>query len=182
MATAFSSHLQRASKKMLYLRDQYLKAFPNEEATLDPAKISRWACQQGIWKPIETRPDEVLRRKISRALRHEYITDPQGRDVRASFASVEEVMTPDGPKRMARFYKNFQAPVAVAEQHFKLERRIAVENAAQLSLDLQSYNDNNTVGAILKPLDWNISRDIDERNMPTKYGDDPYGDGDDDED
>ena len=182
MATSItSSRFQRASKKMLFLRDAYQRAFPNEEPPVDPNRVAQWAYAQGLWKPIETDPREVLRRKLCRALRHEYITDPQNREVRASFAHVEEVMTPDGPKRMAQFYPIFKAPAEVAKQHFQLERRIAVENAVQLSLDLDSYNDNNEFGEALAPIDWNIQRDLDEKNLPTEYEHDPYGDEDDDE-
>ena len=177
-----NSRLERASRKMLFLRDSYMRAFPNELPPIDPKRVADWAYGQEMWKPIETDPREVLRRKLCRAFRHEYITDPQNREVRASFARVEEVMTADGPKRMAKFYPIFQAPPEVAKQHFQLERRVAVENAAQLSLDLQSYNDNNDFGEVLQPIDWNIGKDLDERSLPTEYEPDPYGDEDGDED
>jgi hypothetical protein len=165
---------ERGSRKMLYLRDQFMLANPEEKPPIDPRRISAWAFAKGLWKPTETDPQEVLRRKISRALRHEFITDPQNRAVRASFAAVEEVMTSDGPKRMARYYPIFQAPPPIARQHFQLERRLVTESAAQLSLDLQSYNDNNDFGVRLPELDWNISREMDERSQPTAY--DPYND------
>ena len=169
--------VERASRKMLYLRDQFMLANPNEQPPIDPRRVANWAYAEGLWKPTETDPQEILRRKISRALRHELITDPQNRAVRASFAAVEEVMTADGPKRMARYYPIFQAPPPVARQHFQLERRLVAENAAQLSLDLQSYNDNNYFGAILPDIDWNINRELNERSQPTTY-DDPYNDED----
>jgi hypothetical protein len=173
--------VERGSKKMLFLRDAFMRAFPNERPPIDPKRVADWAWERGLWKPTETDPREVLRRKLSRALRHEYITDPQNREVRASFASVEEVMTSDGPKRMARYYPIFEAPADVARQHFQLERRIAVENASQLSLDLQSYNDNNKFGAILPSIDWNISKDMEEMNLPKDYDPDRFGDRDPDE-
>ena len=182
MATAFvGSRFQRASKKMLFLRDAYKREFPNELPPIDPKRVAEWAYGQGLWRPVETDPREVLRRKLCRAFRHEYITDPQNREVRAQFARVEDVVTPDGPKRMAQFYPIFEAPLEVARQHFQLERRMAVENAAQLSLDLQSYNDNNESGAALPQIDWNIGRDLEEMNLPTEYDPDPYGDEEDEE-
>ena len=165
---------------MLFIRDAYFKAFQSAQYPVDPKVIAQWAVDNNIWKPEEVSPAEVLRRKLCRAFRHEYITDPQNREVRASFASVEEVMTPDGPKRMSRFYPIFQAPPPVAQQHFQLERRLVVENAAQLTLDLQSYNDNNDFGETISPIDWNIAKDFAERDMPTDYEADPYGDEDED--
>jgi hypothetical protein len=181
MATALSFRLERASKKMIFLRDAYFKAFPGEKEPINPKKIAEWAYSQGLWKPIETDPVEILRRKLCRALRHEYILDPQNREVRASFAAVEEVQTPDGPKRMAQFYPMFKAPPEIARQHFALERRVSVANAAQLSLELFSYNDNNEFGASLDPMDWNIAKDLDEMNQSTEYDPDPYGDEEEDE-
>lgn len=177
--TAF--RLERASRKMLFLRDLYMRHFPDERLPIDPGKIARWAYEAGEWKPKEVEPTEVLRRKLCRAFRHEYFTDPQGREVRASIPSVAEIMTADGPKRVSRFYPLFEAPEPVARQFIQLERRIFVENAVQLSLDLESYNDNNTCGAVLPPIDWNIGRDIEERAMSTEYDPDPYGDEDEDD-
>ena len=180
MPTVANSRVQRASRKMLYLRDAFMRAFPTEKPPIDPKRVADWAYSKGLWRPIETAPAEILRRKLCRAFRHEYITDPQDREVRASFAHVEEVMTPDGPKRMAKFYPIFQAPPEVARQHFQLERRVAVENAAQLSLDLRSYNDNNDFGETLAAIDWNIGKDLEEMDEPTDYDPDPYGDEDED--
>ena len=173
---------ERASRRMIYLRDQYLRAFPEEKQPLDPQKIATWAYGNGLWKPRDTDPREVLRRKLVRAFRTEYITDPQNREVRAGIAAIEEVMTPEGPKRMARFYRIFEAPEPVAEQHYQLQRRLAVENASQLDLELESYNENNVVGAVVQKIDWNLTTEIEERKLPTEYTHDPYGDLDEEED
>jgi hypothetical protein len=181
MAAAVGMRKQRGSRRILFLRDAYMRQFPDEQPPIDPRKIADWAVENKMWVPENVPPKEVLRRKISRAMRNEYITDPQDREVRACFATVEEVMTPDGPKRMAKYYPMFQAPPPVARQHFQLERRIAVENAAQLSLDLESYNDNNEFGTQLDPIDWNIGRDLEERSLPTDYDPDQYGDAEDTE-
>jgi hypothetical protein len=172
---------QRASRKMLYLRDQYLKAFPNAKQPLDPQVIAKWAYEKGLWKPREVDPREVLRRKLVRAFRTEYITDPQNREIRAGIAAIEEVMTPEGPKRMARFYRIFEAPQPVAEQHYQLQRRLAVENAVQLDLELDSYNENNVAGAAVQKIDWNLTTAVEERNLPTEYIHNPYGDEDEDD-
>jgi hypothetical protein len=87
-------------------------------------------------------------------------------------------MTPDGPKRMAVFYPAFEAPPELAQQHYQMERRLAVENAVQLDLELDSYNDNNIFGERINSIDWNLSPDIEEKGLPTEY--DPYGDEDED--
>jgi hypothetical protein len=80
---------------------------------------------------------------LCRALRYEYIADPQGRDVRADFAAVEEVMTSEGPKRMSKWYPICNAPPPVARQAFSLDRREALATVQQMKLDFDSYNDKN---------------------------------------
>lgn len=110
-----AANVERASRKMLYLRDAYMKAFPNEQPPIDPNLISTWAHNAGLWKPIEVSPVEVLRRKLCRAFRHEYITDPQGRQVSANFAKVVEVATPDGLKHVSKVLPNLRS----ASRHSK---------------------------------------------------------------
>jgi hypothetical protein len=165
---------------MTFLLERYAKAFPQEQPPLDPKKVAEWAFRNGLWRPIETAPQEVLRRKLTRALRHTYIEDPQGREVRANFAVVEEVMTQDGPKRMARFYPIFKAPPEVVRQALALDRNQALATVKQMKLDFDSYQDNNEFGATLPELDLDFNKDIEEMNLPPDYDPDPYGDDDED--
>jgi len=173
---------QRASRKMLFLRDAYLNAFPDELAPIDPRRVANWAYEQGLWKPTETAPKEILRRKLCRAFRFEYMVDPQGREVQANFARVEEVMTVDGPKRMSKFYPMFEAPLEIARQAFALDRRQTLGNVQQMKLNFDSYQDNNIYGAALPPLDLDFKKDLDEMDLPPQYDPDPYGDEDDEDD
>jgi hypothetical protein len=133
---------------------------------------------EGLWVPKETDPEEVLRRKLCRALRHQYILDPQGREVRANYASVEEVMTEEGPKRRSQFYPIFKAPPEVARQALALDRKQALATVQQMKLDFDSYNDNNEFGVTLEPLDMDFNKDIEEMGLPAEYDPDPYGDED----
>jgi hypothetical protein len=166
---------------MLFLRDAYMQAFPNEQPPIDPKQIADWAYSNGLWKPTETAPREILRRKLCRAFRFEYVTDPQGREVRANFPRVEEVMTPDGPKRMTQFYPMSKASAEIARQAFALDRRVALETVKQMKLDFDSWIDNNENGETLPPLDLDFKKDLDEMGLASKYDPDPYGDADDDE-
>src|SRR4051794_33191896 len=98
MSSFATRRMERASRKMIYLRDQYLIEFPDSPLPTNPRLVADWAYGRGLWKPVEVKPQEVLRRKLCRAFMHEYTIDPQGREVRANFAAVVEVMTPEGPK------------------------------------------------------------------------------------
>lgn len=181
MNSILTNRSQRASRKMLHVRDQFLKSFPNEPLPIDPARVATWAYENNIWSPTDTDPREVLRRKLVRAFKNEYITDPQGRDVHANFAALVEVDTPDGPKRRSKFYTAFQAPPEVARQALALDRKQALNTVLQMKLDFDSYNDNNTYGASLDPLDVNFQKDLDEMSLPEVY-DPNLDDEDEDED
>jgi hypothetical protein len=169
MTTVLSARSQRASRKMVYLLEVYKRAFPNEPLPIDPARIALWAYDQGLWRPTETDPREVLRRKLVRALKYQYITDPQGREVHANYSAIEEVMTSDGPKRRSKFYTIFQAPPEIARQALALDRKQALITVQQMKLDFDSYNDNNEFGATLEPLDVNFQKDLDEMSLPDEY-------------
>ena len=180
MNSVLTARSQRASLKMIHVLEQYRKAFPNEPPPLDPARVAIWGYEAGIWRPTETDPREVLRRKLVRALRHQYITDPQGREVHANFSAFEEVMTPEGPKRRSKFYGAFEAPPEVARQALALDRKLALNTVLQMKLDFDSYNDNNTFGATLDPLDVNFQKDLDEMSLPDEYDPDLEEEEDDD--
>jgi hypothetical protein len=179
--TAVVANVERASRKMVYLLDQYKQAHPDEPLPLDPGKAAIWAYEQGLWVPKDLDPREILRRKMCRALRHQYITDKQGREVRANYAAVVEVMTSDGPKRKSQFYPIFKAPPEVVRQALALDRKQALATVYQMKLDFDSYNDNNEFGAKLEPLDLNFNRDIEEMTLPAEYDPDPYGDEEDED-
>jgi hypothetical protein len=164
---------QRASRKMLFLRDAYIRAFPTERLPVDPKRIAHWAYERGLWRPTETPPAEILRRKLCRAFRNEYITDPQGREVRANFARVEEVMTSEGPKHMSKFYPIYEAQPEIARQAFALERRQALGTIQQMKFDFDSYNDNNKFGAKLPDLNYDFKSDIEEMGLSNEYNPDP---------
>lgn len=168
-----SRRLRRGSRKMQYLMDQYAMANPNEGPEIKPELVAEWACAQKLWKPIPVKPQEQLRRLICRSLRDTYMTDPQGREVRANLPILEEVMTADGPKRRSRWYPMFEAPSNVARASFSLRRRSALADAVQLHFDWMSYNDNNVLGEELEPLDLNFEKDIAELSQPTTYPNDP---------
>jgi hypothetical protein len=180
--SVLSVNTERASRKMLFLLEKYRERFPEEELPIDPRRVTIWAYDEGLWVPKETAPQEILRRKLCRALRHQYKLDPQGREVRANFAVVEEVETADGPKRSAQFYPIFKAPPDVVRQALALDRKQALATVQQMKLDFDSYNDNNEFGAQLPPLDLDFNKDIAEMSLPTEYDPDPYGDEDEDDD
>src|SRR5882724_9994796 len=68
-------------KKMLRLRDEYLDAHPDADA-FDPEKAGEWAIQNRKYRREPPTMLRMFKRDMTRALRNEYYTDPQGREVR----------------------------------------------------------------------------------------------------
>ena len=162
---------KRGNRKMIFLKDKYLEAHPDEAPEVDPGRVAEWAIRKGLWKYIPQSPQEVLRRQLSRALRNDYIEDPQGREIRSYHPIAKEVMTQDGLKRRSTWYPIFTTEPGFIRRAFQLRRRAAFADVAQLSLDFYSYNDNNIFGAALEPLDFDFNKDLEEMRMPTEYPD-----------
>src|SRR5689334_16127891 len=87
------------AREIQYVIDQYHTAHPDEdpEETV-PHLIAEWAFKKNLWRRPPADPVDLLRRDISRYLRNEYFTDPQGREVRKNHAILIETHTAAGTK------------------------------------------------------------------------------------
>jgi hypothetical protein len=166
---------------MLYLIEQYKGAHPEEGSEVYPHLVAQWAIENGLYKRPPMSPEEILRRLIRRALRDEYITDPQNREVRAHHPVMEEVMTPQGLKVRSTWYPIFEMPPQKMRAAFQLRRRAALADVIQLKIDFESYNENNRFAAALDPPDFNFNKDIEEMNEPTSYPEGPTEEDEEDE-
>ena len=162
---------KRGNRKMIFLKDRYLEAHLDEGPEVEPDRVAAWAIRKGLWQYIPQSPQEVLRRRLSRALRDDYIEDPQGREIRAYHPIVKEVMTQDGLRRHSTWHPIFTTEPGFIRQAFQLRRRAAFSDVAQLSLDFDSYNDNNIFDAELEAFDFDFNKDLEEMRMPTEYPD-----------
>jgi hypothetical protein len=159
------------AKEIEYVIEQYHKAHPDEDAADVPHLIAEWAFSKRLWVRPPADPVELLRRDISRYLRSEYITDPQGREVRKHHAILVEVTTQSGTKLRSIYKELYNAPPEHMKASFQLRRRAAFRDVHQLELDFRSYLDNNVLGATLPPMDYDFNKDIEETDLPTTYPD-----------
>ena len=119
-----------------HIVDQYRNAGQPWPATTHG--IAAWAIQEGLWRPKESDLVAQCADQLSRAMREEYITDPQGRSVRA--------------KHVATVRKNGQqlalwGDIRTADpQHMTIalqqRREQIVGDSVQLREDVDSYNEN----------------------------------------
>ena len=55
----------------------------------------------------------------------------------------------------------------------QLRRRGVFQDVRQMEIDRAFYNDNNVFGVKLPPIDYNLTIDLEESDLPTKYPEGP---------
>ena len=103
--------------------------------------IAAWAIGNDLWQPQRSALIGQCTEEISRAMREEYFTDPQGRRVRAKHSA--RMSGQDGEQ--GRFWDDIRtAPREHMRIAFQQRRRQIVGNCHQLKTDMDSFNENNT--------------------------------------
>ncbi|HEV8336898.1 MAG TPA: hypothetical protein VGR67_10810 [Candidatus Polarisedimenticolia bacterium] len=158
----------KRSRELEYLLELYKKEHPDddESSRIEPHLVAEWAIRRGLWKRPPTDSVELLRRDLARFLRSETVRDPQGRLVRLNHAII--YLDGRGKKR-SRWYRIFDAHDTHMQASSQLRRRAALADVHQLSLDLDSWNENNIHREKLPPMDFDFNKDLDELSRPTHY-------------
>lgn len=157
----------RGNKLMEYILEIYRAEHPDQP--IEPHVVSPWALKRGYFKKPPIQPEEILRKELARHLKNAYFIDPQGREVRANHAIFIPVETPKGIKRRSRWLPLFEAPPEHMIVSAQLRRRQAFSDVMQLTLDLESYNENNFHKAVLPLPSFNFDHDIEESRQPAVY-------------
>lgn len=128
-AITYTEQLQR-------IIDDYILAEQPWPATT--RQIATWAIQHRLWQPHRDTLVGQCAEQLSRAMREDYIKDPQGRTVRAKLAARYDT---DGEQLV------LWADIRTAEpEHmfvaFQQRRQQIVGDCRQLKTDVDSYNDN----------------------------------------
>lgn len=114
-------------------------------------EIAAWGIVSGFWKP---HPDSLigqLAEQISRAMREEYITDAQGRTVRAKHAARYD---------QSVLWEDIRtAPRSHMEIAFQQRRQQIVGDCRQLKTDVDSFNDNGEPGPTIQMV-FDFSEDL----------------------
>src|SRR5437879_4193909 len=123
-------------------------------------QIATWAIAQGMWKPHPTSAIEQCADQLSRAMREEYVIDPQGRTVRAKHAA--KVLAAGKQLTLwadIRTASKFHMEIALQQRRHQI-----LGDCRQLKTDADSYNEN---AAPLEPIQMvlDFSRDLEEEAM-----------------
>jgi hypothetical protein len=105
-------------------------------------EIAAWAIREGLWAPQRTKIIDICAEQLARAMREEYIVDPQGRTVRAKHAA----RTQREGEQLVLWADIRTAPREHMEIAFQQRRQQIVGDCRQLKLDVDSYNENINLG------------------------------------
>ncbi|MCS6305990.1 MAG: hypothetical protein H8K07_20345 [Nitrospira sp.] len=128
------------------LTEQFQKLASNyiaEHGRATPTEIAEWLVHIKRWEP---EPSDMVRqcaKLLARAMRQEYIVDPQGRKVRAKHAVMEH----DDAGSQTAFWDDIRTATR-NHMHiaFQQRREQIVGDCRQLKTDVDSYNDNQNTG------------------------------------
>lgn len=133
------------------IADRYMESGQSWPAT--SREIAAWAIREGLWTPHPSAIVAQCASELSRAMREDYLTDAQGRSVRAKHAARIE-------------QKVLWADIRTASrQHMQValqqRRRQIVGDCRQLRADVDSYNENSNSGEPIQMV-FDFTQDLEE--------------------
>jgi hypothetical protein len=128
------------TERLQSIVDRYRKCGQPWPATA--RTIAAWAIAEKLWSPQRSTLIGQCAELLSRAMREEYITDPQGRTVRAKHAAR---LKREGEQAVLWEDIRTAAPEHI-QIAFQQRRQQIVGDCRQLKTDVDSYNDNTNLG------------------------------------
>jgi hypothetical protein len=112
--------------------------FADHDGSATARDIARWAVKTGRWAPQPGSVIDQCAEEISRAMREDYIIDPQGREVRAKHAARIK----ENGRQVTLWADIRSASVSHMERAFGQRRKQILGDCRQLKADVDSFNDN----------------------------------------
>lgn len=158
----------RQSKAEYYQQaaKDYMKL--HEVTEFDPEEVARWMIDTGRYVEAPGSKVKRCKKELTKMLRAERLTDPQGRDVRAMLGARYKNEQGEFWSKWAPLYESRPEHARLSLQQWRRSFRGEVILHERTT---QSYNDNNVWGAQLPLFDYNMNKDIDEAKMPEHYPD-----------
>lgn len=173
-----SKQRRRVSKTERFLRatQEYMRLHGVTE--VDPDDVARWMVDT---RQYEEQPYSMVRRcrqEITKALKSQRLTDPQGRDVRAMLSVRHKNEQGQLWSTWSPIYQSTQKHARLSLQQWRRSIRGEVLLHDRTT---KSYNDNNEHGSQIPLFDYNLNLDRDEAEMPPDYPDEKPEGGDSDQ-
>jgi len=142
----FSEHRQT-------IVNRYIEA--GQEWPASKRQIAAWAIINKLWQPQTSALIDQCAEELARSMREEYITDAQGRSVRAKHAARTER---DGEQTV--LWADIRtAPLQHMQISLQQRRQQIVGDCRQLKLDADSYNENYNTDEPIQ-LSFDFTRDL----------------------
>ena len=130
--------MAKYNEQMAALAERFQAA--TGRTTYTTKEVGAWALDSGLWEPHREGILSQFAEDLSRALREQYITDPQGRRVRSKHAIRQEG---EQGSLWADIRLATRDHMAAA---FQQRRQQVVSDCRQLKVDVDSYNQNQNSG------------------------------------
>lgn len=148
------------NEQMQRLADRYMQDTGLTEVTA--REMAVWAIGNGLWQP---QPSVLIRQcadEFSRAMREDYVTDPQGRRVRVKHVARGDAQIPLWADMRFATRKHM-------ETAFQQRRQSIVGDCKQLKNDLDSYNENFNPAEPIQVV-FNFVDDLEEAELAGGFG------------
>ena len=120
-------------------------------------QIAAWAIRERLWAPQPASLIAQCADQLARAMREEYITDAQGRSVRAKHAARIR----EGDRQITLWADIRTAPRRHLEVAFQQRRQQILGDCHQLKCDVDSFNDNRSAERPIQMV-FDFTRDLTE--------------------
>ena len=137
---------------------------------LNMKDLADWAVRTGRFQRQPKSIEQLAREEISRALRAERHTDPQGRYVRTMHAAPIKIEGEQGT--LWEWVDIRSAPPPRMRAAFSYKRQAILADVLRHKGDVDSYNDNNNFNTRLPLFDYDFNKDVAEAELPTEYNED----------
>lgn len=128
--------------------------------------VAAWAVHERRWQPQRSTLINQCATQLSRAMRDEHITDPQGRTIR-----VKHVVRKERDGKQAALWDDIRtAPRKHIQLSFQQRRSQIVGNCTQLKNDMDSYNENWNSDEPIQ-MSFNFTLDLEEAMTDTSSHD-----------
>lgn len=145
------------NERLQKLVNRYIDSGGTWPATV--REVAAWALNNKLWAPQKNEVISIFAEQLSRAMREEYIVDPQGRKIRAKHAArIKQMVLWDDIRTANRNH------MQVA---FQQRRQQIVGDCHQLKLDVDSYNENKNDGTPIQMV-FDFRIDLMELGMDSK--------------
>lgn len=135
----------------------------------DRRTLAGWMIRTGRAAPPRKTAIDWLAPLVSKAMREDMWTDPQGRRVRRMHAVPDSQELPDGTyKQMTLWVDIRDASPTEMRVAFQTRRKQILGDNRQLKTDVDSFNENNAHGAHVQ-MSFDYTEDLLELEQPTKY-------------